>query len=166
MALSETLKNILETIVTSPCQGEASVARVAERGSAALTMTSSATPEVQGRCGSGVARVAPARLPPVPHTECQKRVAEQPLDPLGVTEIATPVTPATPDLHDRQPFRALFFAGGRRLAPCLHHWVQEGQRAICAGCGLTVPLLPNDDVLGEQGNDDTCGPGYPKITMP
>jgi hypothetical protein len=142
MALSETLQNIPATVAISPLYGVAGVARVAERGSTALTMTSAATPEVEEGCGSGVARVAHTRLPHVPHTECEKRVAEQPLDPLCVTEIATPATPATSDLHDRQPLRAPFFAGDRRPAPCLHHWVQEGHRATCEDCGLTVPVLP------------------------
>ena len=52
MALSETLKNILETMATSPFQDEAGVAGVAESGSTALTMTSTATPEVERGCGS------------------------------------------------------------------------------------------------------------------
>jgi hypothetical protein len=101
MALSETLKNILETLAICPLHG---VADVAECGSTALAMTSSATLPLDIRCGSSVADVADTHMPHLPHTECQKRVAEQLLDTLDITEIATPATRVCDAL---QPLREL-----------------------------------------------------------
>ena len=49
MALSETLKNILETIAISPLQGVAGVADVAESGSIALAITTWQVLCFQGR---------------------------------------------------------------------------------------------------------------------
>ena len=145
MALSETLKNILETMATSPFQDEAGVAGVAESGSTALTMTSTATPEVERGCGSSVARVAHARLPHVPHTECQKRVAEQPLDTLGVTEIATPATPATRVCDARQPLRELWVPLLPKVQWCRHVWHHAYRVSSCQACGVQVPTLPEHD---------------------
>jgi hypothetical protein len=145
VALSETLTNILETIATSPFQGEAGVARVAESGNTALTMTSAATPEVEEGCGSSVARVAHTRLPHVPHTECQKRVAEQSLNPVGVTEIATPATPATRVCDALQPLRELWVPLRPKVQWCRHVWHHAYRVSSCQTCGLRVPTLPEHD---------------------
>jgi hypothetical protein len=145
VALSETLKNILETMATSPFQDEAGVAGVAESGSTALTMTSAATPEVERGCGSSVAH---ARLPHQPQTECQKRVAEQPLDTLGVTEIATPATPATPATRvcdARQPLRELWVPLLPKVQWCRHVWHHADRVSSCQACGVRVPTLPEHD---------------------
>src|SRR5215510_5169791 len=77
MALSETLKNILEVMANSPMHGVADVADVAESGNTALATPSSATPPLGIRCGSGVADVADTQMPHLPHAACKKSVAKQ-----------------------------------------------------------------------------------------
>ena len=150
MTLSDTLKNILATMTIAPWHGVADVAGVAETGSRALTMTSAATPEVKGGCGSGVAGVAQARLPHLPHTECQTRVAEQPLETLGVTEIATPATPATRVLNAQQPVRQLLGPPRPKVPWCRHVWHHAYRVSRCQACGVRVPTLPAYDVSEED----------------
>jgi hypothetical protein len=142
MPLSKTLEKILDRVGTSLLSDVAGVASVAESGSHASSMTSPATPGAERWHGNGVASVSPVRLSHLPPTRRENCVAEQLFDIVYNTDIATPVTSATPDLYTSQPLSATFFTGVRRLAPCLHQWTQEGRYATCKICEFTVPVVP------------------------
>ena len=79
---------------------------------------------------------------PLSHQASLVGETQQVFDMLGVHGPASPVLPVSSDWRVAQTSPAPFFAGGRRPAPCLHQRLQEGRRATCAGCGLTVPVLP------------------------
>jgi hypothetical protein len=142
MALSETLKNILETLAIYPLHG---VADVADCGSTALAITSSATPPLDIRCGSGVADVADTHMPHLPHPACGKSVARQQLDISGPTEIATPATPATCVCDALQPLRELWVPLRPKVQWCRHVWHHAYRVSSCQACGLRVPTLPERD---------------------
>ena len=150
MALSETLKNILETMAISPLQRVAGVADVAESGSRDLAMTSTATAPLDIRCGSGVADVADTPMPHLPHAACGKSVARQQLDISCPTEIATPATPATRVLDAQQPVRELLGPPRPKVQWCRHVWHHAYRVSRCQACGVRVPTLPAHDASEED----------------
>jgi hypothetical protein len=150
MALSETLKNILATMAIDPWHGVADVAGVADGGSAALAMPSSATRPLDIRCGSDVAEVADTPVPHLPHAACGHSVAEQPLARACMTEIATPATPATRVLDAQQPVRELLGPPRPKVLWCRHVWHHAYRVSRCQACGVRVPTLPAHDASEED----------------
>ena len=150
MALSEILKNILETMASSPLHGVADVADVAESGSTALAMTSAATQPLDIRCGSGVADVADTPMPHLPHAACGHSVAAQPLARACITAIATLATPATRVVDAQQPLRELWVPLLPKVQWCRHVWHHAYRVSRCQACGVRVPTLPAHDVSEED----------------
>jgi hypothetical protein len=135
----KTVIDILQSITLDGETGEtgetAVIAQAISRESPVSPLSHQAS--LVGETGESASRVSP-----LSHHQSGYGETQQVFDMLGVHGPASPVLPVSSDWRVAQTSPAPFFAGGRRPAPCLHQRLQEGRRATCAGCGLTVPVLP------------------------
>ena len=141
MALSPTLKNILDRIATTVAPGVAGVAGVAHDVRSQFSMVSAATPVTLLEGGSGVAGVTRESVLHLPREGCSSSGAAQGVENTLCTERATPATPATPQQADNASLNTHFFTGTRGQPPCRHCWHQKGKQATCQVCQFTVPIL-------------------------
>jgi hypothetical protein len=112
----------------------------------AISMASPVSPLSHHAALAGETRVSAPRVSSLSHHQSEHGETRQVVDTLDVQGPVSPVLPVSSDGRVAQTSPAPFFAGGRRPAPCLHQWLQEGQRATCESCGLIVPVLPKEDV--------------------
>ena len=105
MALSPTLKNILDGIATIALHDVAGVAGVTGKENTALSMVSTATPLSVSVRDTGVARVTAMPMLHLLHHEHGNGVAAQALDNKELSSVATPATPATREKVEGPSFR-------------------------------------------------------------
>ena len=140
------LKKITAILKSIPLGGETAETTETSVITQAIPMASPVSPRCHHATLAGETRGTDTRVSPLSHHRSEHGETEQAIDRLDVQGTASSVSPASSDLRVVQTSPAPFGTGGRRPAPCLHQWSQEGRRATCEVCGFTVPALPKEDV--------------------